>query len=194
LGPILGGSILVILGGLWALDLAGALNLKAAVVLPSVLIVIGLALIVGAADGPHSGLIVTGMFLSVAVIVLAATPLSSWTGGVGERRYRVTDQAALEPRYAVGVGELVLDLRDLALVDSASVAVSVGAGDLTVLLPPSVAVDIEATSGAGEVALLGEKAEGLAVSRSYRSEGFDTADLGLSLDLDVGAGSIEVTR
>jgi predicted membrane protein len=94
----------------------------------------------------------------------------------------------------VGFGDLRLDLRDLELVESAEVVVSAGAGQITVLLPESLPVDITASSGAGQVNLLGERSEGLAVSREYTSESYDTADIRLTLVIDVTAGAIEVTR
>jgi len=193
-GSFLGGAVLVLLGGLWALDLAGAIDVRLAVVLPSLLIIFGLALVVGATEGPHSGLVVAGLFLSIAVVIAAAVPATSLSGGVGERQFRVTQQTSLASIYQVGVGDLRLDLRDLDMVESAEVAVSAGAGQITVLLPESVPVDITASSGAGQVNLLGETSEGLAVSREYTSESFDGADIRLTLVIDVAAGTIEVTR
>jgi hypothetical protein len=188
------GSIFIVLGGLWILDLAGVLDIRATVVLPAVLMVIGIGLIVGAGDGPHSGLVVTGVLVTIAVIIAAAVPLTPFSGGVGDRTFRVTEQSQLEATYRVGVGNLVLDLSDLRLSDEAAVSVAVGAGELTVLLPAEVPVDIEATSGAGEVDLLGERADGVGVTREYQSDGYATALVRLSLNLDVGAGAIEVTR
>jgi cell wall-active antibiotic response 4TMS protein YvqF len=193
-GSFLGGAVLVLLGGLWALDLAGAIDVRLAVVLPSLLIIFGLALVVGATEGPHSGLVVAGLFLSIAVVIAAAVPATSLSGGVGERQFRVTQQTSLASIYQVGVGDLRLDLRDLDMVESAEVAVSAGAGQITVLLPESVPVDITASSGAGQVNLLGETSEGLAVSREYTSESFDGAGIRLTLVIDVAAGTIEVTR
>ena len=64
----------------------------------------------------------------------------------------------------------------------------------TVVLPPSIPVDINGTVGAGEVNLLGETGDGLSVTRHYQSEGFETANITLTLDVSVGAGQIEVTR
>ena len=76
-GSYLGGAVLVVLGGLWALDLAGTIDVRLAVVLPSLLIIFGLALIIGATEGPHSGLVVAGLFLSIAVVIAAAVPATS---------------------------------------------------------------------------------------------------------------------
>ncbi|MGH8928354.1 MAG: LiaF domain-containing protein, partial [Acidimicrobiia bacterium] len=193
-GSLLGGAILVTLGTLWILDLAGVLELRLAVLLPAVLIVIGLALMIGATNGPHAGLVTAGVFLSIAVVMAAAVPLTSFSGGIGERDFRVAEQASLASTYQVGLGNIRLDLEDLTMTESSVVTVSIGAGEMWVVLPRNVPVDIEATSGAGEIILLGERDDGVSVSRSYRSEGFANAPVTLTLKLEVGAGKIEVTR
>lgn len=193
-GPILGGAILVLWGGLWTLDIAGVFEFEWAVLLPALLTVIGLALVIGAWSGPHSGPVVAGVFLSIAVVALAAFPVSSFNGGVGNRVFRVTEQTSLAPSYEVGVGDLTLDLSDLQMFESATVRVSAGAGNMAVILPPSVAVEVDGTVGAGEIRLLGERVDGLSVRSHYQTEGFDDANITLTLDLNVGAGRIEVTR
>lgn len=61
--------------------------------------------------------------------------------------------------------------------------------------PPSSETEtIDASVGAGDIDLLGETTDGVSVTRSYMSEGFGEAEATLTLDLDVAAGSIEVTR
>ncbi len=193
-GPILGGAILVLWGGLWTLDIAGVFEFEWAVLLPALLTVIGLALVIGAWSGPHSGPVVAGVFLSIAVVALAAFPVSSFNGGVGNRVFRVTEQTSLAPSYEVGVGDLTLDMSDLQMSESATVRVSAGAGNMAVILPPSVAVEVDGTVGAGEIRLLGERVDGLSVRSHFQTEGFDDANITLTLDLNVGAGRIEVTR
>jgi predicted membrane protein len=187
------GGLLVVFGGLWALDVSDTIEIRATVVLPIVLAVLGLGLIVGARNGPHGGLIVAGVFLSLMVVAAAAIP-ASFTAGVGDRRFVVTEQAQLESNYEVGLGNLVLDLSELDLSQLRSVAVSVGAGELSVVLPDAIPVRITATSGAGEINLLGQRTDGVAVSREYQSESYTDSAVRLNLDLTVGAGSIEVKR
>lgn len=193
-GSLLGGAVLVVLGGLWTLDVAGVIELRWTIVLPALLTVIGLGLIIGAWTGPHSGPVVAGLFLSIAVIAMAALPLTSFSGGVGNRQFRVTQQTSLAPSYEVGVGDLTLDLTDLRMVESATVQISVGAGTVMVVVPPSVPVSIDGAIGAGEMNLLGERNDGLSLNRHFESEGFETANITLTLDLNVGAGTIEVAR
>jgi predicted membrane protein len=157
------------------------------------LAVIGLGLIVGAANGPHSGLIVAGVFLSLAVVAAAAVP-APFAGGMGDRRFVVAEQSQLQSTYQVGFGNLVLDLNELDLSQAETVSVSVGAGELSIMLPDEIPVHINATSGAGEINLLGQRTDGVAVSREYQSDGYSASEIRLNLDLNVGAGSIEVKR
>lgn len=191
-GSVVLGLVLVFAGGLWLLDVLDVLELRAAVVLPAILSIVGLALILGSADGPHSGLVVFGIFLTVAVVAAAATPPNAFSGGIGERTHRIGAQDSLEPTYNVGVGDLWLDLTDLDLTESAMVDVTVGAGEMRIDLPDDVAVRVDASVGAGEIVLLGQTTDGLSVTRSYQSPGFDDAGVTLTLDLDVATGRIEV--
>ncbi len=188
------GALLVVVGILWLLDAIDVIDLQAKVLLPSLLAVIGIALIIGAFDGPHTGLIVAGVFVTLATLAVAVSPADAFHGGIGERTFRVTEQASLAPRYDVGVGELHIDLSGLDLTESAEVEATVGAGEMTIVLPPDVPVTIDASAGAGEIDILGETSEGLSASKTYTSDGFDTAEVTLTLDLSVAAGSIEVSR
>ncbi|HLF59925.1 MAG TPA: LiaF domain-containing protein [Acidimicrobiia bacterium] len=193
-GAVVTGSLLMIVGGLWLLDVLDVIELEAAIVLPAVLIAIGLALTIGAFSGPHAGLVVAGVFVTIAVLAAAATPPDAFNGGIGERTVAVTNEANLAPQYNVGLGELRLDLSDLNMTEPADVAATVGAGDLIVFLPPDLPVTIDASAGAGEIDLLGEVESGISVSRSYTSDGFDSAAVTLTLELDVAAGNIKVER
>jgi hypothetical protein len=193
-GAIVIGVLLVVVGGLWLLDALDVVELRAAVVVPTALAVIGIALIIGAFDGPHTGLVVAGVFVSIAALAFAAAPENAFHGGIGQRDIRVTDQALLAPRYDVGVGELRLDLRGLDMTESDEVAATVGAGDITILLPEDLPVTIDASAGAGQIDLLGETSEGISVSRTFTDDGFEAAEVTLTLELDVAAGNIEVDR
>ena len=193
-GSFVLGGILVVMGSLWLLDALEVLDLRAAIVLPAVLAVVGLALVAGSFDGSHSGLIVAGIFLTVAVVAVAAAPEDAFVDGIGERTFVVEDQTDLAPRYDLAVGDLELDLSDLRITGARTVRATVGAGEMRIHLPADVEFHVDATVGAGEMDLLGETADGISVARTYTSGGFDEADVTLTLDLDVAAGEIEVTR
>ncbi len=193
-GSMVMGALLIVVGGLWLLDATDLAQVQADAILPAILAVIGLALIIGAFEGPHTGLVVAGVFVTIAALAVAAAPTDAFHGGIGQRNIRVTEQTTLASRYDVGVGELNLDLSDLVMTESANLGITVGAGDLTIVLPPDVPVLIDAAVGAGQIDLLGQQSEGLSVSRTYRSDDFESADVTLTLNLDVAAGNVEVER
>lgn len=193
-GSLVLGAILVVVGGLWLLDAVDVISLRAAVVLPGVLAVVGLALMFGALDGPHSGLVVFGLFLTVAVMAAAVAPPRAFHGGVGERSHVVSAQRDLQTNYDVALGDLSLDFSGLTLTESAEVEVTVGAGQMLVVIPSDIPVEVEASVGAGEIDLLGDRVDGVSRSTGYTSPGFAEADATLTLDLNVVAGQIEVTR
>ena len=193
-GAVVSGALIALLGALLLLDALDLIELRASMILPSVLTLIGLALIIGAFNGPHPGMITAGVFVTIGVLAVAATPPEAFSGGVGGQEVRVADEADLDASYQVGVGELTIDLSDLVLTDSKVVQVNVGAGNLTITLPPDMAVDITALASAGRVDLLGENGNGVSVTRTYTSEGFESADVTLTLDLEVAAGNIEVRQ
>jgi predicted membrane protein len=181
------------LGTLWLLDLIGVLAVEAEVVIPSLLVAVGVALVLGARSGPHGWLITVGVLLTVATLFSAVAPTEALRGGIGERMHDVASVGDLESQYDLGIGEFTLDLRDLSLETGRTVVVAVGAGGLTVLVPEDLEVRIDATVSAGEIDLFDERADGLSVERSYESPGYDVEG-GLLLDLSVGAGRIEVAR
>lgn len=193
-GSIVLGAVLVGVGTLWFLDALDVISIRAAVVLPAMLAIVGLALIVGSFEGEHSGLVVFGVFLTVAVIIAAVAPVDAFRAGVGERQFRAETGADLATDYRLGVGDMTLDFSDLELAEPEVIRASLGAGTLQVDLPEDLPVRIEARSGAGEVTIFGESSDGLSVSRTYESPGFDAAEPGLTLELEVATGEIEVDR
>lgn len=193
-GSVVLGAVLVGVGTLWFLDALDVISIRAAVVLPAILAIVGLALIVGSFEGEHSGLVVFGVFLTVAVIISAVAPVDAFRGGVGERQFRAETSADLATDYRLGVGDMTLDFSDLELTEPEVIRASLGAGTLQVVLPEDLPVRIEASSGAGEVTIFGQNSDGLSVSRTYESPGFDPAEPGLTLELEVATGEIEVDR
>jgi hypothetical protein len=187
------GALLIVLGGAWLLDRVNLLTLEGRIILPLALAVVGVALMVGAFDGPHRGLLVTSGFLAVATIAATVVPLDTFQGGVGDRVHDISTQAQLAETYQLGAGDLRIDLRDLKLRQSATLQADLGAGSLTVIVPQGMAVEVKASVGAGQLTIFGQQWDGLGIQQTYR-----TPDLGpagttwLVLDLEVLTGQIEV--
>lgn len=192
IGNIVFGALLIVLGGAWLLDRVELLTLDGRVILPLALSVVGVALIVGAFDGPHPGLVVISIFLALATIAAAAGPFYAFRDGIGDRAHRISSQSELAEAYRLGLGNLRLDLSELELRESTTLEATVGAGQLTVIVPESLAVEVRASVNAGQVTIFDRRWDGIGVDQTYQTPGFDEARTRLVLDLEVVTGEIEV--
>ncbi|HEX5017446.1 MAG TPA: PspC domain-containing protein [Actinomycetes bacterium] len=202
LGRLTVGVALLVAGALIALDLANVVSVSAVAVLAAALAVVAVGLLVGTVMGRSRGLIVLGVALVLVLIPLSAVPngLNWHTGdGAGDRTYRVRSFDALESEYSLGAGKLTLDLRGLQatpLDDSADVEVSVGAGEVVVLLPSNddIGVSVDAEAGVGQIDLPGQPEEGgLGAQDSWQREVDTSAASSDSLNLTLSAGLGKVT-
>ncbi|MCJ7725460.1 MAG: cell wall-active antibiotics response protein [Acidimicrobiia bacterium] len=191
LGQLVAGAILMLIGFSWLIEAAGWADVPWRGLLAGALIVVGVALMLGARSSAHGGLIALGIVLAVllslssAITVLADIPL---TGGIGEQRHRPV--ATVDDEYRWGIGSMTLDLREATTdLDGRTVEASVAIGELIVYVPDRIPVQIEAHTGIGEARVFGEA-----------SSGFDSdvttsgAAGGLVLRLEVAIGKVEVRR
>lgn len=194
LGTATLGFVLIGGGLFWLLDRLEVVDVAAAVVLPLILTAVGVALLIGAFDGEHAGLVVLGVFLSVGVLVVSTTPLGFITNGIGERSFSPNVESDLADPFQLGIGELRVDFSDLVVVGDATARAELGLGEMRVTVPDGVAVEINSEAGAGEITVFGEKKSGTGISDVYRSPGFDGADRQMTIYLEVAIGTVEVMR
>jgi fumarate reductase subunit D len=91
-------------------------------------------------------------------------------------------------------GDITYDLSGLDFTDrQVDMSVRLGTGTLTVDVPQEVTVVLDAEVGAGEIDAFGQQTDGIAVTRDTTDSG-DAEGGTLELDLEVGAGQIEVAR
>jgi phage shock protein PspC (stress-responsive transcriptional regulator)/predicted membrane protein len=186
-------SVLLIGAGIASLlQATGALDVNLTVVLAIGTCIVGAALVTAAFAGRAHSLIVVGLML------LAATAVSNsldvpLRGGIGTRHYHPLTLAELQSRYRLGIGEIQLDLRDLPLAGrTETVDAQVGVGHLSVSVPSSVRVEVQAHAGAGSTMLFGQQDGGWPQDEQRAVVG--TGPGVLRLDLRVGAGQVEVRR
>jgi hypothetical protein len=190
LGRLVAGAGLILVGVLWLIDAAGVVDLRWQVVLPALLTLVGVALLVTARRGAHGGLIAAGIVLGV-LVVSSALPMAGAMDGVGDRAEQPEDAAAAEAGYDLGMGSLRVDLTDVAdFEDDVTIPVSVGIGEVVVVLPDDVGATVEASVGIGEVSVLGRSRGGVGVSVEEEVEGTPT----VVLEVSAGIGRVEVTR
>lgn len=203
LGHIVLGAVLVLIGVGWLIEALDVADVPWRFLLPSVLILVGLALTLGARTGRHGGLIAFGVVLTVMVLlagvfeVLLDIPLS---GGVGDRTRTPT---TADDAYRWGVGKMTLDLRRAEGLPGEEISASVVVGELVVIVPDGVPLVIEARAGLGEVSVLGASADGVDPSLECygssrdvdcSSAGTASSERALRLTLEVGMGKVEVQR
>ena len=190
LDRLLTGLALVLIGGLWLVDAAELAEVRWQAVLPALLALVGVALLATARRESHGGLIAAGIVLGVLVL-LTADPMAAVVAGVGERAEQPVDAATAEEGFELGVGSLEVDLRGLDdLEEGLTVPVSVGIGEVVVVLPEAVGAEVEASVGIGETLVLGRSQGGLGVSATETIEGEPV----LVLEASAGIGRVEVRR
>lgn len=127
----------------------------------------------------------------VAAAVFAAVFHVHVGRGIGERTYAVTDVRSLENDYRLGIGDLELDLGALQLPKGEThVGTSVDVGDLQIIVPKDVALQVHAEAQAGYVEVLGATDDGSNADIDVT----ETGDRVLVLDAHVGAGSVRIER
>src|SRR5829696_4936428 len=156
------GALLVLVGIGWLLD-AGGVGVPWRALLPAALIAVGLACVAGAFQGRQHAMMVVGVVLTA---VLAVASAADWdldvplAGGIGDRTERPATPAELTS-YELGAGDFLLDLRQLQVPPGTTeVKARVGVGELVVEVPDGVTVRVVASSGLGEVQVLGEQENG----------------------------------
>ena len=191
---LVAGGVLILIGALWLLERVGAVDLNATTVLALATLVVGLALMILAREGPHSGLVVLGIILAVITGLTALAPVEGFQGGIGDRRVEVTRATDIATGYEVAMGTLTIDLRNLEdQGDLGVLTARVGMGEVLIRVPEDVGVEVRAKVAAGEIDVFGEKTGGIGIDDIQRSPGFEEADRRLVVDAEVFMGRVEVT-
>lgn len=202
LGRLTIGLALLAVGTAAVLDAAGALEVTVRDGFAIALLVVGLGLVVGAWVGRARWLAVPALVFLLPGLVAASVIHEldvPFQAGIGERSFGTTAPADVDELYELGLGELTVDLGALDLgapgrdVRRVETAARIGVGQLTVVVPDDVTVEVAWDVAGGEVDLLGTSRSGRAVRGRQTFPGDDGAG---TLVLDVGAalGQVDVVR
>ncbi|SOB83670.1 PspC domain-containing protein [Streptomyces sp. 1331.2] len=166
-----------------------------ATVLATALLVIGLTLLVGAKFGRARRLVVTGLLLSLALAFVGHSP-DAMRNAVGERDWTVTTAADLHDRYNLGAGDIKLDLARLDPAGGTlATKVDLGAGEMTVIVPADVTVDLTARVGLGDIDVPGDRSNSTGRHTYLIGPADGQAAKGtLTLELGIGLGNIKVVQ
>ncbi len=186
----LGIGVLLLCG---AIAVGGGLaaGLGSGTVVAALVIAAGVMLIAGAFVGGVRWLIPPALSLALAVGFVAAAGID-FDGGVGERDYRPASANELREGYRLGMGELVVDLRDLELPSGDTrVNLDVGIGEARLIVPEDVCVASAADIGIGGVDVFGRDNGGIDVDWDDRPRAA-TGRSRVVVSADVGVGALVV--
>jgi phage shock protein PspC (stress-responsive transcriptional regulator) len=176
-----------------AIGVGIAAALGGGVVIASLAVVAGLALIATAFAGGARWLILPALVLVLPLAVVSAADID-FDGGVGDREYRPATMAELDDRYEIGLGEIDVDLRDLELpAGRTDVAVDVGMGGALVWVPREACVTSDVAIGVGAADVLDDDDAGVDVRFATDAVPVSTRPH-LHIEADVGVGAVEVVR
>ena len=159
---------------------------------PALVIAAGAAVLAGAFMKPIRWLVPPALALALAAGVVAAAGIDL-DGGVGEREYRPASTTDLRDRYELGVGDLVVDLRETDLpAGDVPLEMDVGVGEAMVIVPEDVCVATNADVGIGNVRTFGHDNGGIDVDFEDSPDAAPDVTR-VVLDADVGLGQVRVT-
>ncbi len=193
LGRAVVSFMFVAVGLLAAADLLGAaVPAMGYVALP--LAIVGVGLVVGTWLGRARWLIVLGVIMSIALGIGTA---ASSAGSKGDVTWQPMKVEQMEASYHINIGNVVLDLSAVNFAgQQKSLDVSVGAGNLTILLPSNVDVKLQAKVDVGNAEVFGSGWNGVGQPVHYfNDDGADGIGGGqLTVQATVDVGNLEVRR
>lgn len=142
----------IITGGIVvAVQARSAAGVSPTVVGGAMLITIGAGLLVAAWWGRGAGLVAAGTV--VALVVSVGLMLGGLPRNLGTSEWTPTTLAEMESLYDVGVGDGRLDLSELELAPGATATVNaaVSLGELEVIVPPTVRLEVHAANKIGDI-------------------------------------------
>jgi len=158
---------------------------------PAMVITAGAAVVAGAFLKPIRWLVPPALALALAAGVVSAAGIDL-DGGVGQREYRPTSTVDLRDRYELGIGDLIVDLRDTDLpAGDVPLEVDVGLGQAVVLVPRDVCVATSADVGIGNVRMFNRDNGGIDVDFQDTPEAVPDVTR-LVLDAEIGVGEVRV--
>jgi phage shock protein PspC (stress-responsive transcriptional regulator) len=177
--------LVIAIAGAWAAAAGGE------AVVAAIVITAGIAVLAGAFVRPVRWLILPAVVLALSAGTVAAAGIDL-DGGVGHRDYRPGSAGDLRDRYQLGMGELVVDLRDANLpAGDTPLRLDVGVGEARVVVPEDVCVATHAQVGMGAIEVFDRDNGGVDLDwdDTPRASG-DTSRL--LVDADIGVGHLDV--
>ena len=178
---------------------AGAAMFATGAFVPHVIVgilagIVGLGMVAGAFLGGGRGLIPLAALLCCFGVLLNFGHVNDPHNIVNDASYTPTTLSAVQPSYSAGIGDVTLDLTQLPNTGTVNTTVSVGTGDVRVLVPANAEVTATCHAPIGNVECLGSHENGAnngSISASQPSTG---DNLKITLDVESSIGDVEVIK
>jgi phage shock protein PspC (stress-responsive transcriptional regulator) len=175
----------IAIGGAWAAAAGGETIVAITVILA------GVAILAGAFMRPVRWLVLPAVALALSAGTVSAAGIDL-DGGVGERDYRPASALDLRDKYELGMGELIVDLRQTDLPPGdVPLEIDLGVGDARVIVPEDVCVATDAQVGVGEIRTFGQHNEGVDVDYDDLRDAAPSTTR-LLVKAEVGVGSLRI--
>jgi hypothetical protein len=184
------------LGVVVLIDVAGA-HVPASTYFATPLAVVAAGLVLGAWYGRARGLIGLGVVLTVLLAIAAALEGWNLTGTHDSVNWRPAGFEQVAPGYRIGVGDAVLDLSAVNFTGhTATIQVHLSMGNLDIVLPSTVDVEVHSTVKVGDATVLGQEWGGIGQGEHIVTDtGADGPGGGhLTITAVVNVGDLEVRR
>jgi phage shock protein PspC (stress-responsive transcriptional regulator) len=156
------------------------------------IIAVGVLLVLSAFRGGARWLIIPAAAMAVPLGAVAAADIH-FSDGIGQRHYRPASFSSVpSDGYELGIGQLLVDLRELPWQEDSvlDVNVDLGMGELAVAVPENVCVSADVSTRAGELNIAGSQADG--IDAEIKPEAPATAVPRLNLTGEVDLGELRV--
>jgi phage shock protein PspC (stress-responsive transcriptional regulator) len=187
-------GVLLAAAGVLALVSAAGVDVRWDYALAVGAIATGVAVAAGAYFRRRTGgLLVVGLLLATLAVAVSAIDVEL-EGPVGDRLYRPLSSSDVDRNYEMSIGDLTIDLTSTTLSEGETeIDANVGIGELTVIVPDDVAVDVDATASAGQVTVFGRRDDGFDVRISEVNVPRDATKT-VRLDAHIGLGDVVIER
>ncbi|HBJ73153.1 MAG TPA: hypothetical protein DDY88_05495 [Actinobacteria bacterium] len=151
---------IIVVGVLSTASIAEAYTIEPVAIMAAGLGVLGLGLLIGTFFGRALWLLSLAIPLALVTLLAAAIPSNlTLNDGVGERSWRPVTVAQASVPFRLTLGDATLDLTALQVpADPAAVvpiSAYLGVGDLRVIVPAGMNVELDASVGLGELKVVG---------------------------------------
>lgn len=191
------GAVLLAIGGNWLLAELQLFPFGWPGLFAVALMTLGIAMVSTAKSGRTKPLVALGILLTFGLAMSSGVSNPVRGQSFGSHIYTPVLPDQVRENYFLRAGELTIDLSSVEFPEgSREINAEVGAGELRVIVPEGLAVDVTAEVGAGDIEIFEVASQdGFGAKETYRDEGFSEARARLNLDLDVrGPGEILVER